>query len=227
MRDQFIRLPPDMDSLQGVLDMYTRVGLPGCGDSIDVVHCKWSTCPAGDRIKAKGKEKFPTLAFECISDNRRRVLGVAPVQFGSRNDQHIVRMDPYVKQLRKEWYKDVDWSYFDVAGNERWSTGVYLLICDGGYLRWKSQGYFSANLERILEYGFQYCSAERNEMIFVVCCILHNIMIDLESNPTANDDDTPRVGRGMPLPGDAIYIAGPGNATETWSEKFTRAEQII
>ena len=109
---------------------------------------------------------------------------MAPVQFGSRNDQHIVRMDPYVKQLRKEWYKDVDWSYFDVAGNERWSTGVYL-ICDGGYLRWKSLGYFSANLEsvrkdvectfgilqkrwRILEYGFQYCSAERNEMIFVV-----------------------------------------------------------
>ena len=39
MRDQFIRLPPDMDSLQGVLDIYMRVGLPGCGDSIDVVHC--------------------------------------------------------------------------------------------------------------------------------------------------------------------------------------------
>ena len=251
MRDEYIKLPPDLESLQEVLNMYKAVGLPGCGGSIDVVHCKWANCPAGDRIKAKGKEKFPTLAFECISDQRRRVLGIAPVQYGSRNDQHIVRLDPCVRKLRKEWYKDVDWSCFDVSGNEIWNTGVYL-ICDGGYLRWRTlicpyqyskegtrQGYFSANLEsvrkdvectfgilkkrwRILEYGMQYRSAERNEKIFVVCCMLHNMMIDLE---TESDRDPPRIGRGVPLPGDAIYLEGPSEM-ETWTDKFTRAEKI-
>lgn len=165
-----------------MLDQYEKQLLPGCVGSIDVVHVKWSACPAGDKVKAKGKEKFTTVAFEVISDNNRKVLGIAPVQFGTRNDQHIVRLDPSVTKLRKEWYKEVEWHLFDADGNVVTQKGVYL-ICDGGYLRWKTlicpfpserhgtrKGYFSDNLEsvrkdvectfgilkarwRILEYG--------------------------------------------------------------------------
>ena len=123
IRQEWIKLPKDMVDLNKVMTVHKQSGLPGCCGSIDVVHCKWSNCPAGDRVKATGKEGFPTLAFECITtdtDNRRRVLGVAPVQFGARNDQHIVRLDPSVKAIGKEWYNEVDWSYFDLEGNEMW-----------------------------------------------------------------------------------------------------------
>ena len=158
---EWISYPSTLEGLRDVMDQYEKQLLPGCVGSIDVVHVKWSACPAGDTVKAKGKEKFTTVAFEVISDNNRKVLGVAPVQFGTRNDQHIVRLDPTVKKLRDDWYGDVEWHLYDVDGNVVTCKGVYL-ICDGGYLRWKTlvcpfpseshssrNGYFSDNLESV------------------------------------------------------------------------------
>ena len=112
-------------------------------------------------VKAKGKEKFTSIAFEVVTNNNREILGVAPPQFGTRNDQHIVRLDPTVTKLRQDWYQDVEWSMHDAEGNVIDTKGVYL-ICDGGYLRWKTlvcpfpheshssrNGYFSDNLESV------------------------------------------------------------------------------
>ena len=84
-KDEWVNYPSTLDSLKGVMEEYERQFLPGCGGSIDVVHCKWSSCPAGDKVKAKGKEQFTTIAFEVITDNRRRILGIAPPQFGTRD----------------------------------------------------------------------------------------------------------------------------------------------
>jgi len=41
--------------------------LPGCGESVDVVNVKWSKCPAGDYNHVKGKEGYPSVAFEVIT----------------------------------------------------------------------------------------------------------------------------------------------------------------
>jgi hypothetical protein len=98
---------------------------------------KWSACPAGDFNRCKGKEKFPTLAFEVISDNFRIGYLVCCIQYGTRNDQHIVKLDDNVSKIKNGWYQDVRWSYYDIDGNEKRSFGIYL-ICDGGYLHWTS-----------------------------------------------------------------------------------------
>ena len=124
-----------MSELQNVMMQYQELFLPGAAGSIDVVHLKWSNCPAGDHNRCRGKEQFPTLAFECVTDNSRRILGIAPVQFGARNDKHIVKFDPTVTMIRKGWYKEVRWKHYNLHGDVLELTGVYL-ICDGGYLRW-------------------------------------------------------------------------------------------
>ena len=60
------------------------------------MHVKRSNCPAGDYNCYKGKEDYPTLAFEAITDHNRWIMGILSVQFGTPNDKHIVRLDAAV-----------------------------------------------------------------------------------------------------------------------------------
>ena len=70
--------------------------------SMDVVHVKWLRCPVGDYNRAKGKESYPSLAFQCISDFDRRICSVVGPQFGARNDKHIVKMDTGIAAVRDD-----------------------------------------------------------------------------------------------------------------------------
>jgi hypothetical protein len=64
-----VKYPESFDELKSGMNKYTAKKLPGCGRSIDVVHLKWSNCPAGDYNCSLGKEGYPTLAFEVITGN--------------------------------------------------------------------------------------------------------------------------------------------------------------
>jgi hypothetical protein len=161
VKEEYIRYPNNIDDLKIVMNRYATKKLPGCCGSIDVVHLKWSNCPAGDYKRSLGKEGYLTLAFEVVTGRDREILGISPVQFGTRNDQHIVKLDPTVSKLKKDWYKDVVWEHYDLLGRQLLSRGVYF-ICDGGYLCWPilvcsfkhsgastQEGYFSCTLESV------------------------------------------------------------------------------
>jgi hypothetical protein len=100
-RDEYIYLPRDKEELEVVMQKYADVGLPGAMGSVDVVHCKWSKCPAGDFNRAKGNEGYPTLAFQCISDYNRRITAVFGPQWGTQNYKHILKIDPMWAQLNR------------------------------------------------------------------------------------------------------------------------------
>ncbi len=99
MRDKEISMPSNLTALRRVESSYTSVGLPGCCGLIDVVHVKWSNCPTGDFNCAKGKESYPTLGFECITDFNRRIMSIYGPHFVSRNDMDIVKTDKSVKAM--------------------------------------------------------------------------------------------------------------------------------
>ena len=103
-KDEWIHCRKTLEKLSEVMKQSQECYLPGCGGSIDVVHLKWSCCPAGVFNCACGKEKFPTVAFECVSDSWHRILGVSPVQFGARNDKHIVWLNPTAAMIQDDWY---------------------------------------------------------------------------------------------------------------------------
>jgi hypothetical protein len=233
-RKEYIHLPENHDQLQEVMGRYQDVGLSGAMGSIDVVHCKWSNCPAGNRNHAKGKEGYPTLAFQCISDYDHRIDGVFGPQWGTRNDKHIVKLNTNVKRIKSGWYKDVEWCYFRRDGTMATDVGAYL-ISDNGYLRWPiticpfmhakkttCEGYFSSNLEsvrkdvecvfgilkkrwKILDYRFRHRSMRTCSEIFITCCCLHNIMLDMMERMAM----PLRVGRGMPTGTDGIWLGNP------------------
>ena len=209
MKDEYIFLPHNVAALNHTMKSYESVGLPGACGSINVVHIKWSACPAGDHNCAKGKEGYPTVGFQCITDYNRRFLGIFGPQFGTRNDQEIVKLDPNVMKIRSTWFSRIFWSYYTEAGAIRQEKGVYL-ICDNGYLRWPQlicpygagesvhteAGFFSSNIEsvhkdadctfgimkkrwRILNNGVYYHEIEMCRKILVTCCCFYNFLLDL------------------------------------------------
>jgi hypothetical protein len=231
MKDEYIYLPRNVVELRRVSKCYEEVGLPGCCGSMDVVHVKWSMCPTGDHNRAKGKAGYPTLAFQCITDYNRRVIGIYGPQFGTRNDKEIVKVDPNVHHIRTGWFKDVSWRYYTSEGRVQKERGAYL-ICDNGYHRWpisispyasadcaSVEGYFSTNLEsirkdvectfgilkkrwRMLNDGMNYRDINTCEKIFVTCCCLNNFLLDLMERTNV------RVGRGAPIGDDGIFLDG-------------------
>jgi hypothetical protein len=233
IRDNFIQFPLTMGDLKDVMQPYVENFLPGCIGSVDVVHVKWSKCPAGDYNRAKSKEGFPSVAFEVVTGYDRQILGVSEIHFGTRNDQQIVRSDDTVSLITSGWYHDLEWKYFDEYGNECVEYGVYF-ICDGGYLWWpelvcpykhepvaSKKGFFSSKIEsvrkdvecvfgilkkrwKILDYGIRFSNMQVVEKVFVVCCMLHNFML---SEMESKESDV-RVGRGVPIPGDGIWLRG-------------------
>ena len=75
------------------MERYERVYLPGCGGSAEVVHMKSSCFPSDDHNCAFNKKGFPTLAFKFISWFDHQVLGISHVQFFTKNDKQIVKLD--------------------------------------------------------------------------------------------------------------------------------------
>ena len=118
MQDNFILLPSNMAALRRVSRDYEENGLPGCVGSMDVVHVKWSSCPMGDHNRAKGKEGYPTLAFQCITDFNRRVQSVYGPHFGTRNDKDIVKHDIHVKKIQTDrLFTDTCWQFYAADGS--------------------------------------------------------------------------------------------------------------
>ena len=64
---------------------------------------------------------------------------------------------------------------------------------------------------KILDYGFKHRTIKTCSDIFVTCCCLHNIMLDMmERMPKP-----PRVGRGMPIGTDGIWLGNPSDLTQS------------
>ena len=70
IRHEFIDYPSSEEDLGEIVQRYEANYLPGCGGSVDVVHIKWSKCPAGDVNRAKGKERRPPVPITAQSPGR-------------------------------------------------------------------------------------------------------------------------------------------------------------
>ena len=138
IRHRYIYMPRNDAEVQEVCRLYSDLGLPGCVGSIDVVHIGWDACPANMLHLYKGKESYPSIAYEVIVNQKRFIMSVTVGHPGARNDKHICRLDESLRHLAEGWLSKVEWwAYSDMANESKIVVvkGLYL-ICDGGYLRW-------------------------------------------------------------------------------------------
>ena len=138
IKGEFIYMPHDEESFAKVVGEYSARGLPGCVGSVDCVHIGWDKCPSAQYLNMfKGKEGFPSIAYEVICTSRKFIQSVSVGHPGSRNDKHIVRTDESVMELLEGngWLNSKAWRTIGPNGRTKVFVGVYL-ICDGGYHRW-------------------------------------------------------------------------------------------
>jgi hypothetical protein len=77
---------------------------------------------------AKGKEGYPSLGFQCITDYNRHILGIFGPMFGSWNDKEIVKLDPNVRKILRGWFSCVWWHYYDEDCRVCIDRGAYLFL---------------------------------------------------------------------------------------------------
>ena len=65
--------------------------------------------------------------------------------------------------------------------------------------------WYSEKRWKILDYGFNHCNIKTCSDIFVTCCCLHNIGLEIMERMAK----PPRVGRGMPSGTDGIWLGNP------------------
>ena len=205
IQGRYISLPKDEVSLRYVTRDYAALGLPGCCGSIDVVHIGWDACPANLLHLFKGKESYPSIAYEVIVNQRREIMSVTNGHPGARNDKHICRLDDQLLSLSNGdgWLSEKEWWAFGEDDKTLVEKGLYL-ICDGGYLRWPTLICPIKVSERFLQLSkviegarkdvedvfgmlkkrflyLKHWNTTRTQSVidnaFVTCCVLHNMQL--------------------------------------------------
>ena len=75
---------------------------------MDCTHVYWDKCPVGLANICTGKEKSPTLAFQCVVDHARHIHHISTFFYGSYNDKNITMNDSFPIDVYNGLYKDED-----------------------------------------------------------------------------------------------------------------------
>ena len=117
---------------------YKLLGLPGAIGSMDVVHVAWGCAPTALANLAKGKEGYPTVAYNVICNHDQDAMAVTKSALGATNDKTIVRFDDEVNAIRTDkFFTDFEYEIRTGPSDEdrEMATDAHL-ITDGGYHKW-------------------------------------------------------------------------------------------
>ena len=206
---ELIQIPQE-EELKQIMDDYAKLGLPGSVGSVDVTHCYLDKCPSQYSNLCTGKEKKPTLAFEVVVTHRKKIISISKGEYGSYNDKTICRMDPFVRDVMNgTFFGDMESKIYDNDGSFTTVKGVHL-ICDNGYHKLPTMicpmlfrtdmhdVFWSEWIEsvrkdvectfgilknrfRILKNPFQHHSLDLMEDVFVVCGMIHNVLLIVDN----------------------------------------------
>ena len=119
--------------LEKVLEVFAKIGLPGCIGSMDCTRVKWAMCPARERWTHTGKEGFPTNTYLVIVDHNRRVQYVSCGYKGSCNDVQICQNDPICLAAMNGSLEGIEYDLYNEFGEKYKCKGGYILV-DGGFI---------------------------------------------------------------------------------------------
>ena len=137
LREKWIYLPRNEAELRRWMEPYEAAGFPGCWGSADCVHVAWDRCPAGERhMYKRGDKETPTVVWNVISNNSRRVMSVSRAFPGTQCDKTISQNDESMLKLRSGvLYKGTKFKLHTTPCKSEDCDAPYI-ITDGGYHKW-------------------------------------------------------------------------------------------
>ena len=200
----FVRHPTG-ELRKKIMQTYAKIGLHGCMGSMDATHIIWARCPEKLHNLCIGKEKKPTLAWNCVVDHAYGIHHVSDVIYGATNDMTLARNDIYPRMFANGSFGNIRFEILTSPGVVVKCYGAYL-ITDTGYLKQncvicpmsnrvdRQAVIFSEFIEstrkdvectfgqlknrfRILKRPIEMESVHDINLLFKACCVLHNMIL--------------------------------------------------
>lgn len=135
---RFVTVPSTAAEFQEVMRDFTKAGFPGCVGAVDCTHVRLWNCSTSQTNRHRGKEGYPSRAFQVVCDANRRVIHTTVGYQGSASDKTICDRDAFVNGVRRNTIGgDVQWEILNEQGVREARTGGLYFIVDGGYNNWQ------------------------------------------------------------------------------------------
>ena len=198
-------VPPTGMKRKKIMDTYAKIGLHGCMGSMDATHVFWARCPENMHNLCIGKEKKPSVAWNCVVDHAYGIHHVSDLIFGATNDMTLARNDAYPMKFSNGGFEKIKFEILIGRGLVQVCYGAYL-ITDTGYLKQncfvcpmpnrvdRQAVIFSEFVEstrkdvectfgqlknrfRIIKRPLEMESLHEINLLFKACCVLHNMIL--------------------------------------------------
>ena len=207
---KYVTAPSTLEELRDCESEYRSAGFPGCIGSTDATHIPLEKVSYGLRQAHLGyKMSTTTRTYNLTVNHRRKILHTTTGHPGRWNDKTLVRFDSLMNQLRDgEFNSTMSFVLSNKDGRDVTMKGAYVIV-DNGYLNWSStvpplknsmnraEIRFSQWLEslrkdvectfgilkgrwRVLKTGIRMHNTEIADNIWMTCCALHNMLLDVD-----------------------------------------------
>lgn len=125
-----VKAPETEEEIRACMMEYTASGFPGAIGSTDCVHIWWDRCYAGHKNMHKGKEGYPTRAYEVTVNHKRQILAATAGFAGTYNDKTIVRFDGFVDEVHNgKRYGEIGFITLNDNDEPQGHKGQYFRSC--------------------------------------------------------------------------------------------------
>lgn len=208
--NMYVKMPESIEELRECEHAYRIAGFPGCIGSCDATHIPLDKVAFSLRQAHLGfKNSVTTRTYNLTVNHKRKILHSTTGHPGRWNDKTLVRFDRCVSQLQRGDFDDkMTFELNTARGSSIKMKGAYVIV-DNGYLDWsttvpplkdsikKSEVRFSQWLEslrkdvectfgilksrwRILKTGIRLHNTEAADNVWLTCCALHNMLLDVD-----------------------------------------------
>ena len=214
---KYVHPPTSPDEIFKTTEMYRKKGFPGCIASCDCVHIPWDKCPDQDLPSYKGKEKYPTIAYQVCVDHSGKALSITSGFPGTFNDKTIARYDSFLQSVHQGTrYAQEEFDLYVGGGRVQTHKGLWIMV-DQGYHRWRvlqcplpytvdpDRRQWSRALEscrkdvecffgrlksrfRCVKIPCNFWYKDEVDNMFITCCILQNIILAHDAQTTDGAD---------------------------------------